>query len=96
MSVLQQPQRPCENGGISIVLFLLVFSVLLIILSTIDFHTGLIWSASPRVNAEVRYIVTIFGIATMFVYMYCQHIQLHSRVQILQRLSTTTASPVRL
>lgn len=81
------PHHPCENGGISIGLFLLVSTVMLIILSTIDFHTGLIWSASPRVNAEIRYLVTLVGIAIMFIYMYVRHIQLQSRVQLLQRLN---------
>ena len=91
MSIFHQQEQPCENGGISIGLFLLVFAALFIILSTIDFHTGLIWSASPRVNAEARYIVTIFSIAIMFVYMYCQHIRLQGRVQTLQRLLTDSS-----
>ena len=82
---------PCENGGISIGLFLLVSIVMLIILSTIDFHTGPIWSASPRVDAEIRYLVTIVGIAILFIYMYFQHMQLRSRVQILDALPAAGA-----
>jgi len=79
-------ERPCENSGISVVVFLIVSSLVLIILSTIDFHTGLVWAASPRVDAEVRYIVTIVGITVMFVYMYCQWIHIKAKVDTLDLL----------
>ena len=84
------PEQSCENGGISIAMFIIVSAMLLIILSTIDFHTGLIWCASPRVNAEIRYIVTIVSVSIMFVYMYCKHMQVQSRVNIIQGLMGTS------
>jgi hypothetical protein len=74
--------KPCESGGISITMFLLVSALVLIVLSSIDFHTGLIWAASPRVDAEVRYIVTLLSISLLFAYMYCQHIQLRAIVHM--------------
>jgi hypothetical protein len=76
-------QKPCENGGISIAMFLIVSSLIVIILSTIDFHTGLIWDTTPRVNAEIRYIVTILSIAIMFVYMFCRQIRVEATVDII-------------
>ena len=78
---------PCENGGVSIALMLLISSLVVVILSTIDFHTGLVWAASPLVDAEVRYIVTVFSIATMFVYTYCQYLQLRVKIDSVIALS---------
>ena len=76
--------KPCENGGISIALLMIVSSLVIIILSTIDFHTGLIWYAPPRINAEIRYMVTIFNIAIMFLFTYCQYMQLRVRINSLE------------
>ena len=72
--------KPCENGGISISLLLIVSALVVIILFTVDFHTGLVWDAPPRVNAEIRYIVTILSISSIFVYIYCENIKIRARL----------------
>ena len=72
--------KPCENGGISIGLLLIVSVLVVIVLSTVDFHTALVWDAPPRVNAEIRYLVTILGISIIFVHLYCQNIQIRARL----------------
>lgn len=69
------PTHVCENNGISLTVFFLIASFVIIILSTIDYHTRLIWSLHPVVNAEIRYIVTVISIIVMFIYSYCEHLK---------------------
>ena len=76
----EMTDTPCENGGISVGLLLIILSITMIILSTVDFHTGLVWAAPPRVNAEIRYVVTLLSISIAFIYIYCQHVQLRARI----------------
>jgi hypothetical protein len=59
----------CDHGRTTLSLFVIMSAIILIGLSSIDFHTCLIWDASPRINAEVRYIVTLVGVAAAFVYI---------------------------
>ena len=59
----------CDHGRSSLSLFVIMLSVVLVGLSSIDFHTQAIWNASPRVNAELRYVVTLLGILAAFIYI---------------------------
>jgi hypothetical protein len=68
-------EHHCNTGGLSLTLFLLISALIVIIISTIDFHTGLIWSLPPKVNAEIRYMVTVIGILVLFIFTYCQHMK---------------------
>ena len=58
---------------------MLIASLITVVLSTIDFHTGLIWDASPRLNGEVRYIATILAIVVLFACVYCKKIEHRSK-----------------
>lgn len=71
------PDHICKsNNGVSLSLFILISAFVIIVLSTVDYYTSLIWAAPPKVNTEIRYIVTIFAIGTLFVYTYCRHTDL--------------------
>ncbi len=59
----------CDHGRFSLSLFVIMLSVVLVVLSSIDFHTCAIWNTSPRVNAELRYVVTLLGILAAFIYI---------------------------
>jgi hypothetical protein len=76
------PVHICKNNGISLTVFFLLTSLIIIIISTIDFHTKLIWDLHPRVNGEIRYMVTVFAIGVMFIYFYCQQLKIMEKFPI--------------
>lgn len=59
-----------HHHGLTFLMVVLVTAFIIIVLSTIDFHTGSIWGVSPRFNAETRYITTMLTVIVLFVYMY--------------------------
>jgi len=72
-----EPGHICKStSSISLSLFFLISALVIIVLSTVDYYTSLVWAAPPKVNTEIRYIVTIFAIGTLFVYTYCRHMDL--------------------
>jgi hypothetical protein len=67
-------QAACPSGGRAgpiLGVGALLIAITIIVGSTVDFHTGLIWGAPPRLNAEVRYITTFALLSIGLIYVYC-------------------------
>lgn len=61
---------PCD-GSIFVYVSVAIY-LILIVISTIDCYTGVIWCCDPSLDMEIRYIITVAGIVTMFAFFYCK------------------------
>ena len=81
----------CNHHGLTFVTLVLVTAAIIIILSTIDFHTGSIWGVSPLINAETRYFTTLLAIIVLFVFMHLQYSRLDAFHMVVGDVSTESS-----